>query len=116
MSFREKYGCVLDVCMDEFGAQCEEPVIYRPIKGGGEFKIRAIYDRDAITVDPDTEQVISTSEPMIGVKLADLLFSPSVGDQVTVLGEQFKVVDTEDDAHGGMTMKLHKTKKREKDC
>lgn len=83
-----------------------EKVEYRSCKGGIE-TIDAVFDRDYVAVDPDTERVISSNSPMIGVRLRDLPSKPVKGDIVVIGSEEFQVIDSREDGQGGAALFLH---------
>ena len=66
MSFKELVGGLLDVAIPTFG----ETIDYRP-NAGGSFSIEAVFDRSFEQIDPDTEEVIASNVPMLGIKLAN---------------------------------------------
>lgn len=70
-------------------------------------EINAVFDRDYQAVDPDTERVISSNQPMIGVRLRDLPAKPCKGDHVVIGEEEFKVIDSQEDGQGGASLFLH---------
>ena len=90
--------------MDEFG----ETVTYCPISGG-RIEISAVYDDQFEQVDAETEQLISSNQPTLGIKLADLgNIEPSKGDRVIrTNGEKFRVVESKEDGHGGAMLLMH---------
>lgn len=105
MSFRDKTDKLLNTAMDVFGER--NKVEYRP-KTGGTFTIRGIFDEAWEEVDPETEVMISSTQPNVGVKLNELSFKPVVGDQLTVLNQDFDVVEVVEDGQGGATLVLHR--------
>lgn len=94
---------LLDTVIPCFG----EDVCYRP-QAGGAFTIKAVFDDDHIFSDPDTEELISTNNPRIGVKLLDLAFHPLQGDRVDIGRESFDVTDVQEDGQGGAEIHLIK--------
>ena len=104
-SFKDLYDCSLDLLTTCLGEQ----VVYFPCRGGS-VEIDAVFDRSYVSVDPETEQVISTNEPMLGVRLADLPFKPQKNDSVLICGEKFKVIDSQEDGQGGASLLLHRVK------
>jgi len=94
---------LLGVAVPCFG----EKVTYRS-KKGGQVSIEAVFDRDFQAVDPDTEALISTNQPMIGVRMRDLPAKPLKGDEVVIGEETFRVVDSQEDGQGGASILLHR--------
>ena len=79
-----------------------EKVEYR-YKNGGSIKINAIFDNQWEQLDPDTERVVSTNQPVLGLRLSDLSQAPSTGDEVLIIEEniEYVVQDTREDGQGG---------------
>lgn len=98
-SFKDLVDCVLETAIPI----CGELVCYRPSKGGA-FTIPAVFDEDFQSVDPDTEEIVSTNRPAIGIKLRNLPFIPSDKDQVEIGERVFKVTDVREDGQGGATI------------
>ena len=102
VDFRELACEVLDLCECVFG----EDVTYEPIRGGS-YEIRGIFDNQFEQVDPDTEVVIASNAPTLGVKLADLPGPPVKGDIVIIREKRFRVIDSQEDGVVGSTLLLH---------
>lgn len=107
--FREHVDRILSTATDRFG----EEVIFFP-KLGGRSKVRAIFENEHQTVDPDTEQVLSTNQPALGVNLNDFKKEIKQGDEFEVRGMRFRVYDKREDGQGGATLLLHKVKANER--
>jgi hypothetical protein len=103
MNFRNHVDRILDFSVDKFG----EDVVFYP-KSGGVFNVRAIFDNEYQTLDPDTEQTLSVNQPALGVNLNDIKFKLSQGDKVKIRGVMFKIADKREDGQGGATLLLHK--------
>lgn len=103
-TFRGQVGCLLDCAMDAFG----ESITYCPISGG-RIEISAVYDDQFEQVDAETEQLISSNQPTLGIKLADLgNIEPTKGDKVfRKNGEKFRVIESKEDGHGGSLLIMH---------
>lgn len=86
-----------------------EFVEYCPVNGSP-IKIRAIFDNEWEQVDPDTERVVSSQSPILGIRLIDLKSPPKVQDLVTILdsGDKYKVIDIREDGQGGASLFLHR--------
>ncbi|PIR25611.1 MAG: hypothetical protein COX62_04640 [Deltaproteobacteria bacterium CG_4_10_14_0_2_um_filter_43_8] len=104
-SFKELFGKVLDIAIPTMG----EDVRYTSQVTGIPIDIKAVFDLKFEHVDPDTEMVISSNAPRIGVKLSDLPASPRKGDQVEILasGAKYLVHDSQEDGQGGASLFLH---------
>ncbi len=108
-TFRGMVGCLLDTAMCAFG----ETIRYCPLSGG-ELKFDAVFDDEFEQVDADGEQLIASNQMTLGLKLADLKgLVPKKGDRVIRLnGDQFRMVDSQEDGHGGSRLLMHKITKR----
>jgi len=107
MSFKNKVQNLLGTVIPTLG----EKVQYRP-KAGGSIIINAVFDNEYESVDPETEQLVSSNIPRIGIRLSDLSSPPEKGDKlVTEDGQTYKVTDPREDGQGGATLYLHKVKK-----
>jgi hypothetical protein len=104
MSFKDKVGDLLTKAVNVFG----EDVKYRS-KSGGSVKIRGVFDHTFEFVDPNTNTVVSSNAPRLGIKLADLPFKPLQGDTVQIGSTLYKVVDALEDGQGGASLHLNKT-------
>ncbi len=112
VDFRSHVDRILKVAVDKFG----ECVTFYP-HSGGVYEVKAIFDNEYRTLDPDTEQVISVNQPQLGVNLNDLNFKMAVGeegDEVEVRGLRFRVWDKREDGQGGATLMLHKVNRRDR--
>lgn len=94
---------IIKTTRDTFG----ETVTYKP-KAGGSYQIKAIFDNEYQLVDPDTQATISTSQPVLGVRLRDLQAPPKRGDIVVVNGASYQIVENKDDSWGHSQLVLHK--------
>lgn len=108
-NFKKLVGNLLSVAMPTFGEEIE----YRPVSGG-RFRFVAVFDRNFQKVDPDTEAVVSTNQPRLGIKLSDIPREPCQNDQVKVLNsdtnevEFYKVTEIQEDGQGGCALWLNK--------
>lgn len=104
-SFKSRVSSLLGIVIPATG----EDVEYRP-KSGGVIKIKAVFDSEFLEVDPDTEALVSSFSPRIGVRLSDLQGKPAKGDSVIIIdsGKRFRVTDSQEDGQGGATLLLHK--------
>lgn len=105
MDFRQHVDRILTHSMDKFG----EEVTFYP-RSGGVHKVRAVFDNEFQTLDPDTEQVLSVNQPALGVNLNDIKFDLKQGDEVQVRTTRFRVQDKREDGQGGATLLLHKVR------
>ena len=104
-SFKQRYNRALGIIVPA----CGEEIEYRPrAKPGVRYKLKAVYDDEYEAVDPETNQIISSNSPRIGVRYSDLISPPQKDDEVYILGETFKVYDSQEDGQGGVTIYLHR--------
>jgi len=101
--FKSKVDCLLNVAIPTFG----EEVRYSPTKGG-DYRMVAVFDRNFQQVDPDTEVVIASNIPALGVNLNNMFEAPEQGDMVDIKGELFRVTDSQEDGQGGATLIMQK--------
>jgi len=85
-------------------------------KDGGSKKIKAIFDNEWEQVDPDTERVVSSNQPILGVRLSDLKREPTTGDSILILRDQkeYIIQDTREDGQGGVSLFLRLKTRRSK--
>lgn len=69
--------------------------------------IAGVFDKAASIVDPNTGATISSNQPQLGIRLADLPVAPSNGDMVRIDGVDYKVYDCQGDGEGGALLLLH---------
>lgn len=74
---------------------------------GGEYPIKAIFDRAYLAVDPESEAVVQSTGPVALVRLADLPFLPGAGDRMVIKGATYRVVASEVDGYGNSLLRLH---------
>jgi len=79
-----------------------ESITYTP-SVGSPATIYAVFENAWV----DVEGVV-TLKPTLRIKLADLVSSPAKGDQVTVSGTTYKVMESRVDGYGGSTLILQK--------
>ena len=101
--FKAKVDCLLHTNIRVFG----EPVNYRP-KKGGPYTLHGVFDRNFVQVDPDTEAVIASNVPSLGINLNEMHEKPEQGDEVRIYDEYFVVTDSQEDGQGGATLILQK--------
>lgn len=100
MSFLSKTDKLLGSATRILGG---ETVQFFP-KSGGRIDIQGVFDNEASLVDPDTERLVTSTQPILGIRLRDLDKIPLEGDEVVVRGERFKVVDIREDGLGGASL------------
>lgn len=93
--------------MNTFGVDTDGLFTYVP-KSGISFEVRGIFDNEYVAVDPNTQSVVSSLAPNLGIKLSDLPQSPMNGDMVIVKDQKYRISEVQKDVHGGARLFLHK--------
>ena len=85
-----------------------QTVEYRPITGAP-YDIVAVYNDRHQQIDPDTERLVSSNQPTLGVKLSDLTAVPVKGDKVfiTKRAKEYIVHDSQEDGEGWSELFLY---------
>ncbi len=109
MDFRKHVDAILSASMNKFG----ELVKFYPAEGGV-YEIQVVFDNEAQAVDLQTEQLVSLTQPRIGVNLNDFKFTPREGTVVEIRGQQFKVAEKREDGQGGAVLLLHRVRANER--
>jgi len=103
--FRDLTCGLLETATCVFG----EDVFYLPKSSNSKFPIRGIFDEVFEQVDADTETVIASTQPILGVKLADLPKNKVFkGDCFLIRKIRYVVKDSQEDGQGGSSIFLHK--------
>jgi hypothetical protein len=105
MGFSKKVDRLLNASKRAFG----EKVTFYP-KAGGAIEVTGIFSADFQIVDPETDQIISTNQPGLGVNLNDFETDPKQNDEVEIRGTKYRVTDKREDGQGGATLLLNKVK------
>ena len=85
-----------------------EPVVFH-LEGQPEaLTRRAIFTAMHQDVDTRSGVPVSSTQPMLEVRLVDLPALPTQGDAVTVQGALYLIVDVQPDGHGFLKLMLHK--------
>lgn len=69
---------------------------------------RAVFDSAHVSVDPDTGAPVSSTNPMLGVCLADLPSEPTSHVRVRARGQLYRIHDVQPDGIAGVTIILKK--------
>lgn len=104
VDFRDRVNRVLNSCTKTFGEDCS----YYPPDRNGSFLIRGVFDNNYQAVDPDTEQVISANQPVLGVNLFDLDFEMKIKGKVKIRNLTYIINEIREDGQGGAKLILHK--------
>lgn len=103
MSWLETTGQVLGNCLTTFG----EPITYIP-KGQPAVVMTGIFDDLYESVDPNTGVIITSQQPVLGIRDVDLGQTPRQDDQVLVRGILYRVKEVQTDGQSGSKLYLHK--------
>jgi len=103
MGFAALADAMLTTATRQFGVD----VIYK--RGPDESQIRGVFDAVYEKVDPRTGMTVTSTNPLLGVRAADLPSGMAIqGDRVVVAGVEYRVNQPEPDGEGGLTLDLHK--------
>lgn len=104
MSFRDMVSKLLGVAIPVFG----EVVTYGYVDGG-QTQIKGVFDLNFDVVDPESQAIVSSNQPRLGVRLSDLEQAPKVGDRVTRADlTVWRVTDSQEDGQGGASLIMRK--------
>lgn len=81
---------------------------------GGQFNFTGIFDNETQSVDPDTEKLISATQPSLGVNLFDFVTEPKEDDQIQIRNLRYRIIDVKPDGQGGATLLLHRVNHEQK--
>lgn len=105
MGFKDLVDCMLGTIIQACGEN--DGVRYQHKDGGVAYKIDAVFDESWEIIDPDTEAVISSNQPKIGIRARDLHAPPKQDDKVVIGRRHFLVKDSLEDGQGGISLILH---------
>lgn len=105
MNFREHADRILQKATSTFG----QKVKFFPMVGGV-YEVEGVFDSKYQVVDPETQEIISTNKPGLGVNLNDFAVQPGEGDEFEIDGIKFKVTDKQEDGQGGAVLLLNKVR------
>jgi len=102
--FGEMTKALSAIVLTTFG----EPVVFH-IEGQPEaLPGRGVFTAMHQAVDASSGVAVSTVQPVLEVRQADLPAMPTEGDAVTVQGVLYLIVDVRPDGHGFLKLMLHK--------
>ena len=101
--FRDLADDIVEAAISVFS----EPVKYLP-KSGGQYSLTGIFDNQFQQVDPDTEVVVASNQPMLDLRLEDMSFTPTKGDRVIVRSVAYRVIDSQEDGLAAVKLLLHR--------
>ena len=97
MSWNDISDNLLKNCISNFAESTN--CIFKP-KSGGQTSFQGVFDNQHKTVDPSTGMSISTQQPVLTFRLADLPKTPKKDDLFTIGGKDFKVRELKPDGQG----------------
>lgn len=103
MSFGDLTAQVHAQIQSTFG----ETIVYEPLSGGS-FSIEGVFNDRYTGVDPATEQLVTSVQPTLGVKLSDLAAPPAKGDFVTIRNVKYRIREIQEDGEGWINLFLFK--------
>lgn len=106
MSFSSGFDKLTAGIQEHFKNTFGESVEYEP-RLGGSTTLVGVFNDKALFVDPQTQQVVSSQQPTLGVKRSDMDAAPVKGDRVIVRGKKYLVHDSQEDGEGWLHLFLH---------
>lgn len=103
MGWSEKMSNLTDACQTAMG----QTVTCTPATGDP-YTLEGIFDENFVAVDPASETEVTSVHPVLFVKLSDMEAPPAKGDEVTIGGVDYRVIQPQDDSEGGTRLLLHK--------
>lgn len=94
---------LLEVTIETFD---KESVVFVPCQGS-RFKVKAVFDKEFENLDVQTENVIASNQPALGIKLSDFPRPPTKKDVFIVDNIEYSIEDVQEDGQGGATVFLH---------
>lgn len=98
MSFKALSDAVVGLCQDVFGTE----VTYTPNVGSPQ-DIKGVFDNQYVEIEG-----VVLLKPTLRINLGDLDASPAKGDEVTIDSEDFRVMESREDAYGGTNLILQR--------
>jgi hypothetical protein len=95
----------MQACIDTFGEGMQE-VTYTT-RAGVTVLIDGIFEASTEAIDPDTGTAILSHQPLLSVRLAQLLAVPEAGDTCVIRGLTYRVIEPDLDGQGTATLRLH---------
>jgi len=101
----------LDCSIMKVAKEClGEKIKYFP-KVGCPLEFRGIFDNNFEQVDPDTEIVIASNQPVLGIKKKDLPLPAEKGDKVFIKDIEYRVEDAQEDGPAAVVLFLKRTER-----
>lgn len=105
LGFDKLAESVHDCIKDTFGET--QTVTYTPKSTGVAETIIGVFNTRHQVVDPDTEQVVDSNVPTLGIKRADISVDPVKGDLVVVRSLEYRVHSSQEDGEGWIELYLY---------
>lgn len=102
--FGEMTKALSAIVLTTFG----EPVVFHIEGQTAPIDSTGVFSAAHMEVDASTGVAVSTVQPVLEVRQADLPALPTEGDAVTVQGVLYLIVDVRPDGHGFLKLMLHK--------
>ena len=91
------------VCKNTFSER--EGVTYK-YRDGSSILIKGIFDKNYLSVDPDSGATISANTPVLGIVGSDLSRAPQEGDGVIIRSVEYLVMEQQPDSEGMIKLVL----------
>lgn len=95
-------GLVLGPSMTAFAAE----VSWTPAGGSEITGLRGVLGDDYVEVDLGNEASMSTTSPVLGIRLSEWPDSPAPDDTITINAKTYAIWDTQQDGEGGLKLIL----------
>lgn len=106
MAWNDAADDVLAACMDVFGdahsVDFAAPVVVKSAFGTG----RGVFDAAHELVDTGGEFPVSTTAPVLGIRLSEFTVVPEMGNEVVIDGANYRIDDVQPDGQGGAKLML----------
>ena len=102
--FGEMTKALSAIVLTTFG----EPVVFHIEGQAAPIDSTGVFTAQHQAVDASTGVAVSTVQPVLEVRQADLPALPTEGDAVTVQGVLYLIVDVRPDGHGFLKLMLHR--------
>lgn len=106
MAWEDRVHNLLGHCTSTFG---RDDITHAPVDWTAQ-AIRAIWSDTYISVDPETGVQVMSSDPNIGVRLADFNRQPKKNDTIKKGTVEYRIRAVEPDGEGGAVLVLEKIK------
>ncbi|MGE4292388.1 MAG: hypothetical protein AB7E32_09275 [Desulfovibrio sp.] len=83
----------------------EEDVEYRP-DGAETFFVSGLFDREYLAIDTGGESYVTSTQPVLRLRMADLPLEPDVGDRVVLDSGEYEVIEPQREDPGVWMLRL----------